>query len=1809
MNRATQPALTVVDFDPFAGPELVKVSPITDAQAEIWTACQFGGDDANRAYNESISLRLTGVLDRDAFEQAWLTLVQRHEALRTAFSADGQQLCLFRTLTGPLNYLDNSALLVIQREQAVTDLVAADAKIRFDLTNGPLVKATLQKLDDTTHHFTLTAHHIICDGWSTGILLQDLGQLYSSLVQGMTPKLAVAPQLSEYALAQQAYTKSDEYRQHEAYWLNLYRNGVPLVDLPTDAPRPVPRTYAGNRIDVALDTALAQALKQVGVRAGCSLVTTLTAAFELWLMRLTHQQDLVLGLPAAGQSVTDLYGLVGHCVNLLPLRSHYSPGNSFQTHLRQRRTDWMDAFEHQRVTFGGLLRKLQIRRDPARVSFVPVVFNVDMGLDEGVSFVGLSHTLISNPRAYENFELSLNATGSEQTLILEWTYNVGLFRADTVRGFHDSFAQFLWAVVQQPDALLEQVEITGAFVEKDISEEYSLHAPAVGLATDNRLPYPREKALTTLLSETAAQYPNKTALRFLGDSLTFSQLDQRANQLAQLLLKQGVLPGHRVGLAVDRSLAMVVSMLAILKTGAAYVPVDPQHPTDRINYILADATCSVLLTSAAHQGRFDASLRELVVETIWPTLAQYPATAPTSEPTGQSIAYVLYTSGTTGRPKGAAIRHHSVANVLYSIAREPGLTANDKTVSLSTVAFDLSVVEIYTALLTGAELILVDPATIRNGELLANLLDNEHITFLQTTPAAFRMLLAAGWRGNKNLRVISCAEALPLDLARTLLACCREVWNYYGPTETTIYATGKQILATDDRITIGYPIANTTVYIVDETGQLAQPGEAGELCIAGEGVSGQYLNQPELTAEKFIDNPFAPPTAAAPKGLNGHAPGAKKAQSAGPAGKLYRSGDLARRLPNGDILYMGRIDQQVKIRGFRIELGEVEHTLVQTEGIKEAVVMAREDRENDQRLVAYVVPDSQTDTDGTDWHQRWDVIYTRAADQMTTTVDANGQVHEADLDVAIAEQLTDQTDIRQQADEWLGQSVKRLKALRARRVLEVGSGAGQLLFALADNTDRYIATDYAQPAIDNLNHKLAAQPDRWAHVTAKTAPADDYSLVEKASLDLVLIHSVAQYFPDGRYLLRAIEQAVLATAPGGCVFVGDMQSKQLQAMHHAQDQLPRSSGKQTVGEFNRVVDRRVRMDDELMADPAFFYLLPQLIPGITAVDVQLREGQSVNETTKYHFDVWLYVGNAATVMPVSQQVDWKDVVSQGTSATTVLATTLVQHPGEVVCVTGIPNQRNAAGHALLTLLANADPDTSLDLIRAKLADVAPGVDPNSCWQLGESRGYQTHVRWCSNGHDNLFEVVFIPQQAGTLLPPPPAALNLAQADARAFVNEPYAPVPTVSAEQIRAWKKQAARHLPDYMVPTDFVVLPRFPITANGKIDRKALPAPTPAAVETNAQNAPATPEEKRLAALWADVLGMPQVNVDDNFFELGGHSMIAVQVMTRLEKQTGRRLPLATLFEYPTVREMARLLHEDAQPVSWESLVPIKPGGTRDPLYIVHGAGLNVLLFNAVANNLHPDQPVYGLQARGLNGVDEPFHSIPEMAQAYVAEIVAHNPTGPYLLSGFSFGGIVAFEMARQLWEQGRPVGLVALFDAYAYDAGRSNPWWQRKAQGLGLFLNKVGHTMRLIRKHRGQGVAYKMESIDRRLIKKYWQLKPSKRLDQVFTRRLIQAYWQLKFGQQQQQEAIFDTTFRIEAINDLALEAFQLLPADLEVHLFRATVQTFFMEDYAFYGWRDFARKGVHVHDVPGEHSYIFAPPNDKVFADKLQAVLDGK
>lgn len=1336
-DSATNINLITVDFDPFAGPEIAHVAPATEQQMEIWTSCQLGANDANRAYNESFSLRLTGPLQRNAFDRAFEALIHRHQGLRSAFSADGRQIVVYQEISIPIDWIDCSGQPDHEQERFVHEQIRREVLQEFDLTYGPLVKASVIRLSDTVHHFTLTAHHIVCDGWSVGIILQDLGIFYSAFAQDKTPKMAAAPQLVAYAREEQAYLASAEYNVIEQFWLRQYQESVPTLDLPTDFTRPRIRSYAGNRLDFLLADDLVQGIRKVGISAGCSFVTTLMAAFEVLLHRLTGQTDIVLGLPAAGQSATGMVGLVGHCVNLLPLRSQPAEDKTFLTYLGERKLGLLDALEHQRLTFGRLLKKLPIRRDVARLPLVPVVFNVDIGLDNGVAFHELDHQLISNPRAFETFELSLNASGSEQKMVLEWSYNTQLFKAETIRNFHEQFKQLLTQLINSPTIRLGDILV---------GSSQSAHQQAAPW-NDTQADFPSEKSLHVLFSETAQKFPSRIAARFGNSTLTYQALNEKANQFAHALIEQGVKPGQRIGVAAERSLELLVTMLAILKTGAAYVPLDPLHPTDRIEFILEDSACEVLVVSSSQQGRFKLPQREMVIEAVWPTLPDFPALDPPVPSSGNDLMYVLYTSGTTGRPKGVQTKHNGVVNVLLSVQKKPGLTPADKTVALATITFDLATVEIYLPLLTGAELVLVDNVTSRNGERLADLLVTQGITFLQATPATLRMLWEAGWRGSKELVVISCAEALPMDLARKLMESCRALWNFYGPTETTIYATGIQILPTDECITIGRPIDNTQVFILDEQLRPLPPGKAGEIGIAGVGLAKGYLNQAQLTAEKFINFPLAD----------------------GRSVRLYRTGDLGRFDASGAIHYLGRIDQQVKIRGHRIEVAEIEHHLLKQTGIKNAVVIAREDIPGDQRLVAYIVP--------------------------------------------------------------------------------------------------------------------------------------------------------GQYISD--------------------------------------------------------------------------------------------------------------------------------------------------------------------------------------------------------------------------------------QEA-----------------------------------QIGLWRQGIRRMLPDYMVPNNFILLEALPVTPNGKIDKKALPKPG-TRVQTPQQVAyPQTKAEHLLASIWIDVFDLDTIDIDENFFDIGGHSLNAVQVMTRLEKETGRRLPLSTLFEFPTIRKLAQVVEESQKPATSKSLVPIKPEGSKVPVYIIHGIGLNLLNFSGLVAHTDPDQPIYGLQAKGLDGTEEPLDKMEDIAAHYIAEVLEHNPTGPYAIAGYSFGGYVAYEMAQQLTAMGKEIKMLAMFDTDARALINHHTVVGRIIWKIGRQFPKLVWIGKSLIKHPLPTLSYQWNFVQARMNALLRiagiNLEPETKDEPAHLVYLMEKH-------------------------ETAFQNYVLRPYTGTIDLFRATSRLYFIDDFHYLGWKDYAGGGVRVHDVPGDHATMLLPPNDIVFARVLQGALD--
>ena len=1458
-----------IEFDPFTGPEIEKAVPAIEPQSEIWTSCLIGGEDANRSYNESVSLKLKGHLDLKSLERALFDLIKRHDALRSGFSTDGKQLCVFSDSKPDFHYKDISEKDVNVQQELIEQFLVQDAETSFNLITGPLFRVNLFKLAEESHHLTLSAHHIICDGWSISIIMQDLGKLYSAYTKGQIASLEPAQSFADYALNQRVFQGSEEYRTIESFWLDQFKDELTELDVPVDYKRPEIKTYKSHRDDFEIRPELIESIKKMGAKAGCSFVSSMLVAFEVLLHRITGQNDIILGIPSAGQSSEGNNGLVGHCVNMLPLRSRHHGQNTFIDYLKLRKPAIFDAYENQAYTFGSLLKKLNISRDASRVPLIPIVFNIDIGLNDGVKFEGISHELIINKREYENFEIFLNATNSSDSLILEWSYNTQIFKPESIKGMMDDFISLLETVTKDPEIKIKDIK----FPESANSFEWN----------NTALEYPKDQSLHALISETANKYPDRTALSFQDEKLTYKALNENANQLAHFLIEQGIKPGDTIGLALDRSAELVISLLAIMKSGAAYVPLDPAYPKKQIGYMLDDSLSKLLLTSKNYQNKFVGDIREIIIEDIIGGISGYSTADPSVGVNGSDLAYVIYTSGSTGKPKGTQIEHHSLVNFLHSMKKAPGISQEDRLLAVTTISFDIAGLEIYLPLLSGAELVMCDTDTTKDGRLLLDLIRSEKISIMQATPSTWRMILDAGWDMPLSIKVLCGGEALPKDLAHSLLAKCSSLWNMYGPTETTVWSTIKQITNYDSPISIGRPIGNTQVYILDQYQQAVRLNGTGEIYIAGDGLARAYLNKPELTHVAFVKNIF----------------------SDDPEKKMYRTGDLGKYLPDGDILCLGRADNQVKIRGHRMELGAIEDSLSDLQGIKEVVVIAREDRLGDKRLAAYIVPEnSAEESKSPSWQERWEDLYKRGI-QSESDLD----ITEQQLDIAVAQEISGRTDIKEEVEEWLAQSVNRIKALNAKNVMEVGCGAGQLVFELAPFSENFIATDYAETAIEKLKEKLIAEPEKWKNVKAITAPAEDFSAVDAASLDLVIINGVVQYFPDAGYLIKVIEEASKAIKAGGCIYIGDMQGKSTLPMYHAFDQIARTDDHLSIAEFKKICARRVKLEDELVADPGFFYMLQDLIPGISGVDVQLREGKHINETTKYHYDIWLYVNSIIEPAKSDIELDWQPELTEER-----LKNELVKYPSKIVHIKKVYNLRTTHDHSLQYNLENIADDAQVKDLKLKSMELKQGLNPHLFWDLGNELGYTSHVRWTNNGSDGLFDVIFIPTDQENKIPQAGEIIHPDMQSAYDYSRETYAGELQLSTEQIQQWRESLKELLPTSMIPADFILLKKLPLLPNGKINRKDLPKPEEKAEQKKEKDLPKTYTEKLVARIWAETLGLESVGLKDDFFELGGHSLIAVQVMIRLEKETGLRLPLTSLFKFTTLEEFAPLFSEPSK-------------------------------------------------------------------------------------------------------------------------------------------------------------------------------------------------------------------------------------------------------------------------------------------------------
>ena len=1330
-------------------PEGVPV-PLSFYQQGLWVLSQLM--PGTSLYHVPKAVRLSGKLEIAALERTLAHLVERHESLRTSFaSTDGVPMqVISKRLEVALPLVDLSELAQSERESEARRLLREETRRPFDLAHGPLIRALLLRLAEQEHILLIAMHHIITDGWSVGVMHREFMDLYEAFASGKpSPLPELKIQYGDYAVWHRQWFQGDVYQSQLAYWKDQFKTLPPPLELPTDHPRPLSqahKAFRGSKRKLAVSKELTQQLKDLCQKEEATLFMVLLAAYQVLLHRYTGEEDIVVGSPIAGRCLAETESLVGLFVNALALRVDLSGNPSFRELLARVKEVALGAYAHQDLPFETLVKELHPDRTLARNPLFQVMFVLQSESIPSLELPGLTVSHVQVENVVANFDLTLDAVERNGQLECLLESNADLFDEDRITRLLSHFQNLLEGIVAKPQTRLSDLPLLSE------SERYQLLVEW----NDTRSDYPSQSSVQALFEEQARTTPDAIALMFGAETISYSELNRRANQLAHYLMDHGVGAESRVGICLDRSPALIIGMLGILKAGGAYVPLDPGYPSARLSFMLEDAAVTFLLTETHLRSSFqDQNTRTICVDELAERIAACDERDARSDVGADNLAYVMYTSGSTGKPKGVAVTHKNIVRLVKN-TNYANFTRDEVFLQFAPISFDASTFEIWGSLLNGARLALMTPGPASLDEL-GNALKRYQVTTLWLTTGLFHLMVDTHLDALRGLQeLLTGGDVLSVPHAKRVVAelkSCRLI-NCYGPTENTTFTSWYAIdnpAAINGSVPIGRAISNSYVYVLDPHLNPTPVGIPGELYIGGDGLARGYLNQPELTAAKFINDPFR----------NG-------------SGKqLYKTGDLVRRRSSGELEFLGRIDNQVKVRGYRIELGEVETVLGQHESVRDVVVIVCKDQ-GDKHLAAYVVP---------------------------------------------------------------------------------------------------------------------------------------------------------------------------------------------------------------------------------------------------------REGK--------------------------------------------------------------------------TLTAN---------------------------------------------------------------------------ELRKFLSD----------------------RLPSQMVPSLFVVLEKLPLSANGKIDKAALPA-----INGNAGNHTAARErcvlpqdklELKLQRIWKRVLAVSPIGMDDNFFELGGHSLLAVRLFAQIEKSLGRNLPLATLFQAPTIHSLAEVLRKEGWTAPWSSLVLLQSGGDRRPFFCVHAAGGNVLEYHALAQLLGADQPFYGFQALGLDGSQPPHTTIKEMAAHYIREMREVQPDGPYLIGGRSSGGTLAFEMACQLLAQGEQVDLLALLDAYPTGYFKLLPGSGSFRQRAMRFAKKIQTHHQNMRQLRGQE---KLVYLSDKL-----RFAPAKTKHKIF-RRAFKLY--RRIGRR-----LPPVLRNIEELNFAAVKDYvpQVYPGRATLFLASDDLTAAFDVEE---GWQGLVAGGLEKIRVSGNHLDLVKEPHVRTLAEKLRNCLD--
>jgi amino acid adenylation domain-containing protein len=911
-----------IDHDGYVTPSL--------AQQRLWFLEQIEG--GNTAYNLSAGLRLRGVLDRDVLNRSFKEVIRRHEVLRTRLiNIEGAPKGLVGS--GDDWSMEVRSLLEIppdQREKELNRIGMAEAGKGFNSESDVLVRACLVIVGEQDHALLINIHHIAADGWSLGVFISELTQLYESFCNNQASPLPVlAIQYADYAHWHRRLVESGAFQSEVSYWKKQLHGPPPVTDLPKDRLRPAVTSYRGALSRQILGPHVQNSVQSFADSKKITPFVVLLAAFKVLVFRHTSQTDVVVGTASAGRGRKELEQLVGLFVNNLVLRTDLSGDPSGDDVLLRVRDTVLNAFANENVPLDHLVDILQPHRELVRSPFFQVMFIMKDFTAPMPKLPGLTLEPLDCDRRTSRYDLTIEAGEDEQTrLRLDWEYNTDLFNASTIERMQLTYIKILEQMIAKPELPVSQLQIVSSVERRQLVSAFK-----------DRTAYPN-LCIHEWIAQQAAATPDATAIVCEDEELSYSELQLRVNRLANRLRSIGIGPDVLVAVCLSRSVNMLVAVLGILSAGGAYVPLDPQFPSERLNFMLQDSGAVALVTE---EPLLDAlpihGLPAICLDRERFAGLTESEVPPVTGVSPQNLAYVIYTSGSSGTPKGVEISHRSVVNLLESMRRQLNIGPRDRLLAVTTLSFDIAGLELYLPLVCGAQVMLASQEAAWSGNSLAALLQQTGSTLMQATPVTWRLLLDVGWAGSPGLKILCGGETLPLELSNRLLSTGCDVWNLYGPTETTIWSMAHRVDSRTSAPPIGKPIANTEAYVLDTHGELIPIGVAGELYLGGDGLARGYHARPELTKEKFVVHPFRP------------------------GEKLYRTGDLVRWLGDGNLEYLGRMDHQIKLRGFRIEPGEIEAILEEQPGIKQAVVVVQSDSTGQGRLTGYYVTRDESTID------------------------------------------------------------------------------------------------------------------------------------------------------------------------------------------------------------------------------------------------------------------------------------------------------------------------------------------------------------------------------------------------------------------------------------------------------------------------------------------------------------------------------------------------------------------------------------------------------------------------------------------------------------------------------------------------------------------------------------------------------------------------------------------------------------------------------------------------------------------------------